>query len=154
MGSNNDWSRNQMVRDERNQNKSSWFCSEQFGRNMVNTISLAQHANDIWLWKQIKSWIKSIVKKDYGIKSKIITTRNPQVNAIVERIHQTIGNMIRTFELYNNDGMDDDDPLSGILAAGTCGKFSYFRYILMSNVMSKLHSFMCCTLYCRLNCWD
>ena len=35
----------------------------------------------------------------------------------VERVHQTIGNMIRTFELYDNDGIDDDDPWSGILAA-------------------------------------
>ena len=29
---------------------------------------------------------------------------------------QTIGNVIRTFELYDNDGIDDDDPWSGILA--------------------------------------
>ena len=29
----------------------------------------------------------------------------------------TIGNMIQTFELYDNDGIDDDDPWSGILAA-------------------------------------
>ena len=34
----------------------------------------------------------------------------------MERVHQTIGNMIRTFELYDNDGIDDDDPWSGILA--------------------------------------
>ena len=33
------------------------------------------------------------------------------------RDSQTIGNMIRTFELYDNDGIDDDDPWSGILAA-------------------------------------
>ena len=51
------------------------------------------------------------------VKVKPITTRNPQANAIVERVHQTIGNMIRTFELYDNDGIDDDDPWSGILAA-------------------------------------
>jgi hypothetical protein len=49
-------------------------------------------------------------KNDYDIKSKIITKQNPQANAIVERIHHTIGNMIRTFELYYNDGIDDDDP--------------------------------------------
>ena len=56
-------------------------------------------------------------KNDYGIKVKPITTRNPQANAIVERVHQRIGSMIRTFELYDNDGIDDDDPWSGILAA-------------------------------------
>ena len=51
---------------------------------------------------------------DYGIKKKPITKRNPQANAIVERVHQTIGNMIRTFEPQD---IDDDDPWSGILAA-------------------------------------
>ena len=57
-----------------------------------------------------------MIKNDYGVKVKPITTRNPQANAIVERIHQTIGNMIRTFELYDNDGIDDEDPWSGIFA--------------------------------------
>ena len=31
---------------------------------------------------------------DYGLKRKPITTRNPQSNAIIEQIHQTIGNVI------------------------------------------------------------
>ena len=68
-----------------------------------------------------------MIKNDYGIKVKPITTRNPQANAIVERVHQTIGNMIRTFELYDNDGIDDDDPWSGILAvvmAAVCSTYS------------------------------
>jgi hypothetical protein len=38
--------------------------------------------------------------KDYGVKKKPITKCNPQANAIVERVHQTIGgNMIRTFSI-------------------------------------------------------
>jgi hypothetical protein len=53
---------------------------------------------------------------DYGVKKKPITTRNPQANAIVERVHQTIGNIIRTFEL-NENYLDEDDPWKGILAA-------------------------------------
>jgi transposase InsO family protein len=51
---------------------------------------------------------------DYGIKKKPITKRNPQANAIVERVHQTIGNMIRTFQVHS---VDDDDPWTGILSA-------------------------------------
>ena len=35
-----------------------------------------------------------------------INVRNPQANAIVERVHQTIGNIIRTFEIK---GMDLDN---------------------------------------------
>ena len=38
-----------------------------------------------------------MILHDYGIKGKPITVRNPQANAIVERIHQVIGNIIRTF---------------------------------------------------------
>ena len=40
-------------------------------------------------------------QNDYGIKSKPITTSNPQSNAIIKRIHQAIGNIIRTFDVSN-----------------------------------------------------
>jgi transposase InsO family protein len=33
-----------------------------------------------------------MIKEDYGVKAKPITVRNPQANAIVERVHQVIGN--------------------------------------------------------------
>ena len=66
---------------------------------------------------EFKAEVAEMITKDYGIKKKPISTRNPQANVIVERVHQTIGNMIRTFELYDNDELDDDDPWSGILTA-------------------------------------
>ena len=53
---------------------------------------------------------------DYGIKRKPITVRNPQANAICERVHQVIGNIIRTFELQTNY-LNEDDPWKGILSA-------------------------------------
>ena len=59
---------------------------------------------------------QDMIKKDYGVKPKPITVRNPQANAIVERIHQVIGNMVRTFELQGNY-LDEDDPWQGILSA-------------------------------------
>jgi hypothetical protein len=37
---------------------------------------------------------QSMIKNDYGIKGKPITVRNPQANAIMERNHQVIGNII------------------------------------------------------------
>ena len=55
-----------------------------------------------------------ICHNDYGLKRKPITTRNPQSNAIIERIHQTTGNIIRTFDVSN---IVNNDPWSGILAA-------------------------------------
>src|SRR5210317_352670 len=39
-----------------------------------------------------------MIEDDYGIKKRPTTTRNPQANAILERSHQTLGNMLRTFE--------------------------------------------------------
>jgi len=64
----------------------------------------------------IGSEFKQMLINDYGIKRKPITVRNPQANAIVERIHQVIANMIRTFELETNY-LDQDDPWKGILSA-------------------------------------
>ena len=55
-----------------------------------------------------------ICHNDYGLKRKPITTRNPQSNAIIERIHQTIGNIIRTFDVSN---IVNNDPWPGIIAA-------------------------------------
>jgi transposase InsO family protein len=42
---------------------------------------------------------QGMLKNDYGIKCKPITVRNPQANAIVERVHQVIGNIVCTFKL-------------------------------------------------------
>jgi hypothetical protein len=50
----------------------------------------------------------------YGVKRRPTTVKNPQAN-YVERIHQTLGNMIRTYELNEHD-FDYDDPWTGILS--------------------------------------
>ena len=54
--------------------------------------------------------------QEYGLVNKPITARNPQANSIIERVHQTLGNIIRTMELYDQE-LDKDDPFGGILAA-------------------------------------
>ena len=59
---------------------------------------------------------KDMIKRDYGVVKKVITTRNPQANAVVERIHQVLANMVRTFELEDKY-LDADDPWKGILSA-------------------------------------
>ena len=60
---------------------------------------------------------KRMLMEDYGIKKKPITTRNPQANAIVERIHQVLGNMLRTFNLEEEE--EEEDPWKWILSAVT-----------------------------------
>ena len=58
-----------------------------------------------------------MLSEEYGIDKKPITKRNPQSNSIVKRVHQTIGNMLRTFLVQDNEGIDKNNPWSGILAA-------------------------------------
>ena len=55
-----------------------------------------------------------ICQNNYGLKRKPIKTSNPQSNAIIEQIHQTIGNNIRTFDVSN---IMNNNTWSGILAA-------------------------------------
>ena len=59
---------------------------------------------------------KAMIKNDYGITRKPITTRNPQANAMVERAHQTVHNMIRTMRVHDQE-LDEQNPFGGILAA-------------------------------------
>eukprot|EP00957_Ditylum_brightwellii_P091946 7001065-Ditylum_brightwellii.AAC.1 len=44
--------------------------------------------------KEFMAEFSEIILKDYGVKKRPITVRNPQANNIIERIHQNIGNMI------------------------------------------------------------
>jgi transposase InsO family protein len=69
---------------------------------------------------------QNMIKEDYAIKAKPITVRNPQANAIVERVHQVLGNIIRTFELESNY----------ILMKKTPGK----AYSVLQPLLCNLHS--------------
>ncbi len=73
-----------------------------------------------------------MVRNDYGLKIKPITTRNPQANAIIERVHQTIGNIIRTFDVQS---MDSNDPWGGILAATMFAVRAAFHTTLQASPM-------------------
>jgi transposase InsO family protein len=73
-----------------------------------------------------------MVRKDYGLKMKPITTRNPQANAIIERVHQTIGNIIRTFDVKV---IEENDPWSGILCATMFAVRATFHTTLQATPM-------------------
>jgi hypothetical protein len=75
---------------------------------------------------------KDMLTNDYGIKRKPITVRNPQANAILERIHHVIANMIRTFDLENNY-LDETDPWKGILSATAFAVRSTFHTTLKKS---------------------
>ena len=59
-----------------------------------------------------------MITRDYGVKKKTTAPCNPQANAIAERVHQTIGNVIRTMEVYDQE-LDHEEPLKGVISA-TC----------------------------------
>ena len=66
---------------------------------------------------EFKAEVTAALKDDYGINLKVITTRNPQANAMVERIHQVVHQMIRTTGITSKDQLDVDFGWRGILAA-------------------------------------
>ena len=73
-----------------------------------------------------------MLKNDYRITLKLITNRNLQANAMVERIHQVCGNMIRTCAISGKADLDED---------GWTGVLSAIRYA----VCSLVHTTMCAT---------
>jgi transposase InsO family protein len=75
---------------------------------------------------------QKMIKEDYAIKVKPIAVRNPQANAIVERVHQVIGHIIRAFELESNY-LDEEDPWKGILSATAFAVQSTFHTTLRNT---------------------
>jgi len=53
---------------------------------------------------------------NYGMKGKTSSSYNPQSNGIVERVHQVLGNALRTFELEHKE-LDPNDPWGSFLSA-------------------------------------
>eukprot|EP00957_Ditylum_brightwellii_P091779 6988307-Ditylum_brightwellii.AAC.1 len=68
------------------------------------------------------------------VKKRPIIVRHPQSNSIIERIHQTIGNMIRSFEVHTTD-IDEKDPWTGILSAVRFAKRVTVHITIQANPM-------------------
>jgi hypothetical protein len=80
-----------------------WFCRYPRPKRCIS-----DNGNE-FLGKEFQELLQS-----YGVKSVPTTVRNPQAN-FVERVHQTLGNMLRSHELEDHD-FDYQDPWSQILA--------------------------------------
>jgi len=107
------------------------------------SVSIADIAERTWLnrcpWPDLvnldrgKEFVgidfKDMIKSSYGVKTKFVTTRNPQANAIIERSHQVLANSCRTFESEDNH-MDEMDPWAGILSAAAFAMRSTFHTTL------------------------
>ena len=71
--------------------------------NMINTVDQAWLSRYSWLTKVISDRGREFMKEfkqtledNYAITKRTIATKNPQSKTIFERVHQTIGNMVRT----------------------------------------------------------
>eukprot|EP00957_Ditylum_brightwellii_P101524 7736920-Ditylum_brightwellii.AAC.1 len=60
--------------------------------------------------------LTGMIASDYGAKKKPITARNPKTNSIIKRTYQTVGNMIRSFEV-SDTSINEKDPWTDILSA-------------------------------------
>ncbi len=67
--------------------------------------------------KEFAAEVSAALKEEYGITKKLITTRNPQSNSIIERIHQVVGDMIRTRGIRDKTDLDPDFQWQGVLSA-------------------------------------
>ena len=61
--------------------------------------------------------VSAALKQQCGINRKNVTTRNPQSNGMFERIHQVVGNMMRTRAICRSKDLDEDSIWHGVSAA-------------------------------------
>ena len=61
--------------------------------------------------------VAAALKNNFGFERKTITTQNPQSNGIIERIHQVVGDMIRTRAICSKHDLDEHFGFHGVLAA-------------------------------------
>ena len=83
-----------------------WLCIYPWPTQIVNDRDGKFTAHDF----------QNMAKNEYEIKTRPITTRNPRVNATVERLNQVIANITRTFKVQDNY-LDEQDPWKRILSA-------------------------------------
>ena len=50
--------------------------------------------------------VRDTLVNEYGVVRKLITTRNPQANSMVERAHQTVHTMIATHNITSKSVLD------------------------------------------------
>jgi len=103
-----------------------WFELKEIQDPSSDTVSAAM--DDIWFCRyprprtigldggsEFKKYFKQMIT-NYGLKPAQSTPYNPQSNGIIERVHQVLGDALRTFELEEQD-LDETDPWTPFLAA-------------------------------------
>ena len=66
---------------------------------------------------EFQAELSAMLKNEYKITKKVITTRNPQANSMVEHVHQVIHQLICSMCIAGNSVLDDEFGWAGILSA-------------------------------------
>ena len=66
--------------------------------------------------REFRAEVEKLLRDEYGIRRKLITTRNPQANSMVERAHQTIHNLLATQGIKSREDLPNG-TWDGILSA-------------------------------------
>ena len=56
--------------------------------------------------KEFVAKVQDTIHNKYDIKKKLITTQNPQANAMVEQVHQTAHNMVHSLKVQGKQNLD------------------------------------------------
>jgi len=67
--------------------------------------------------KEFAREVSETLNNEHGVKPKIVTSRNPQVNSMIERCHKTLHNMIRSAQIKDKWDLDSFLGFKGVLAA-------------------------------------
>ena len=98
-------------------------------RDLVETTWLSRYLRPIEItYDQVKEFIgnefrKYLIEDEYRINAKPSTSGNSISDKILERIHQALGNIVRTFDVQQTY-VDKNDPCPGILDTATYTIFS------------------------------
>ena len=72
----------------------------------------------------VHEFIKYLIETEYYITPKPRTLGNPMSNAVLERVHQVLGNLVQNFNISTQTYVDKNNPWTGILAAAEFAIFS------------------------------
>jgi len=67
--------------------------------------------------KEFAREVSATLKNEHGVNEKIVTSRNPQANSMIERCHKTLHNMIRSAQIEDKRDPDEFFGFKGVLAA-------------------------------------
>jgi len=67
--------------------------------------------------KEFSREVSKTLNNEHGVNRKIIASRNPQANSMIERCHKTLHNMIRSAQIKERRDLDSFLGFKGVPAA-------------------------------------